>query len=570
MARRAATPARNLWLATGLVGLLAAVVLWLAIGPLDRVTGDTDSAASVLYFERIVHGQRLEAFVPTTPKPLLTVVYGLLWSATADWRAPTLATIGAGSLAVALAARLAGRLAGMGASAVIVVGLLAWPDFREEVANANSFVWALALWLLAGLLMTADRPRPWPAGAVLLLAGLARTETIWILAAIAACVVVVGLRALRGGDRSALHTAWPLLLGALFVPVSCLHDWLLTGRPLYWLSVPSGYTALEAPGQASIPPLTTIEGQAAYYTPAAALVCLAVAGLLWLILSRRLALAFVLVSLVGGVLLALIYLAWKAVLLDPRYYQEADAPILLLAAVGTAASVTWVVEHVIGGGPARQCGRRLAAAAAATVLALGVVVVDVPHEPLEPQLAGPVAGYSALEPQIPTLRTILAGAAGGVVDVAGVDYPVADPRSCRVFVPRPFVPLISVETGAPVDALGDSFLAFRRGEYGVLHPGQYVLHIAAVDGRGGVYAPFEHSGGTVLAVAPGRTVLISPVYENVEGGVWLVRIDSESGAGAGLPRGRYPARTSIIGPVTTTSPSSSVGGAPSRPGRLIL
>jgi len=529
IARPAAMLAHNPWLLTGLVGLLAAAGLWLMIQPLGRVTNDTDSAATVLYFERIIHGHRLEAFVPTTPKPLLTVIYGLLWTATGDWRALTVATLAAGSLAVALAARLANRLSGVAASAVVVIGLLAWPDFRVEVANANSFVWALALWLLAGVLVTLDRPRPWLAGVVLLLAGLARTETIWIVAAVFACAALVGLRAMRGGDRAPLRATWPLLLGLLAVPLACLHDWLLTGQPLYWLSVPGGYTALVAPGLPSVPPWTTIRSELAYYRPAAALVCLAIAGLVWMFLSKRRAIALALASLTGGVLLTLIYLAWRGVLLNPRYYEEADAPILLMAAVGTSALTTWLFGRAIGHRPTSDRWATLVAGAVAAVLALGVVAVDVPHDALPPGLAGPAAGYSALQPQIPALETILAGASGVATDVAGVSYPVADLHSCRVFVPRPFVPLISVETGAPIDALGDSFLAFRTGDYSALSPGQYVLHIAAVDGRGGVYAPFEHSGQTVLTVSPGRAVLVSAVYADDQQGVWLMRIESESG-----------------------------------------
>jgi hypothetical protein len=68
------------WTLAGLVGLLAAAVLWLVVQPLAGVGNDADSATTVLYFDRLVHGQRLEAFLPTTPKPLLTVVYGLALS----------------------------------------------------------------------------------------------------------------------------------------------------------------------------------------------------------------------------------------------------------------------------------------------------------------------------------------------------------------------------------------------------------------------------------------------------------------------------------------------------------
>ena len=70
------------------LGLFAglAAVAWalLVLDPLGPATIDPDASSSVLYFDRIVNGQRLEAFVPTTPKPLLTLEYGLAWIGTQD------------------------------------------------------------------------------------------------------------------------------------------------------------------------------------------------------------------------------------------------------------------------------------------------------------------------------------------------------------------------------------------------------------------------------------------------------------------------------------------------------
>ena len=121
-------------LLAALVALGSVVALWLAIDPLARPTSDPDASASVLYFNRIVGGQRLEAFWPTTPKPLLTLIYGLSWWPTNDWRSLAIVTIVAGGLAVGLAARFAARMGGAGAAVLLTVGLLAWPDFRISVS----------------------------------------------------------------------------------------------------------------------------------------------------------------------------------------------------------------------------------------------------------------------------------------------------------------------------------------------------------------------------------------------------------------------------------------------------
>jgi hypothetical protein len=158
------------------------------------------------------------------------------------------------------------------------------------------------------------------------------------------------------------------------------------------------------------------------------------------------------------------------------------------------------------------------------VLAIGVVAVDVPVGTVDRQVAPSRQAYAALEMAIPRLSSLLAGAEGGTITVQGANYPVTDMSSCRVFIPRPFVPVVSVEIGVPVTALGDSYLGFRDGKY-PLKPGQWVLHIAAADGSGGVYAPFEHALPTVLEAADGQSLSIVPVMADPLQGLWLDRVD---------------------------------------------
>ena len=520
---------------SALVAVIAAVVLWLVIQPLARATADTDAAASVMYFDRIVHGHRLEAFFPTTPKPLLTLVYGLAWSLTHDWHSLAVMTLMVGALGVGLAARLAARLGGIAAAAFVAIGLVAWPTFRLETADANSFVWGLALWLLAGVLITAERPRPWLAGLALLLAGLARTETAWLVAAAACCAAVVVIRARRTGDRSQLRLILPLLIGVLAVPLACLHDLLLSGKPFYWLSVPGGYTALTYPNLASVSPLTVLHEQAVHYRPLLALMLVAAVGIAWLASTRWRPVSFALVAFTGGVLLTLVGLGWRGIYISERYYEESDAAILLAAAVGGGLLVRrvldWTGNRMAGRGAGARAGsrpwlRQAALGGVAALLALGVAWQVVPQAGVEALLARSAQADVALRAAEPQLAAIVAGADGATLTVSGVSYPVSDPRACRAFVPRSLLPRISVDTGAPTPVLGDSFLAFRDGDYSVLSPGQWVLHIAAGDGSGGVFAPFEHSVPTTLTVKTGVALTILPVFVDEQMGVWLLRVDA--------------------------------------------
>jgi hypothetical protein len=522
--------ARNPGLLTGSVVVLAAVVLWLLVRPLAGATNDTDSMATVLYFDRIVHGQRLEAFVPTTPKPLLTLAYGLAWSLTGDWRSLTILTIGAGALAVGFAARLAGRLAGPGAAAFAVIGLLVWPEFQQEVANANSFVWGLGLWLLAGVLITADRPRPWLAGLALLLAGLVRTETIWLLAVAVASVGFLALRALRGGDRRAFRTALPLLLGALAIPLACLHDWLLTGRPLYWLGVPAGYTAQAYPNLAAVAPLSTLKSEAVHFEPMWPLLGLAILGGLTLMATRHRTVALALAALAAGVLATLVLLAWRGVYISARYYEEADAAVLLAAAVGGAWLAGWAVDRTRGRASDWLRSRAAGLGWGAVLVAVAAVALVGSSGNLDSQLMPGRDSNARLAEQLPRLESVLGGASGAVIAVSGVDYPVVDQRSCRAFVPRRMVAEISVETGTPTTALCDSYLAFRDGNEAALRSGQWVLHVAAADGSAGVYSPFEHSTTTTVIGSGGTPVELVPVFVDQAEGVWLFRVAAGPGA----------------------------------------
>ncbi|HEX7591378.1 MAG TPA: hypothetical protein VF375_05450 [Candidatus Limnocylindrales bacterium] len=576
-ARPAAEWLRNPWALAGLVGLLAAAVLWLIVQPLTGTTVDTDAATTVTYFNRLIHGQRLEALLPTTPKPLLTVVFGLIWTLTGDWRTLTILTVAVGAAAVAMAARLAARLGGVGAAVIVAIAVMAWPDFAVEVAHANSFVWGLALWLLAAVLVTADRPRPWLAGVALLLAALTRTETIYLLGAALACSSWVLLRSFRVGHRNDLRIAAPLLVGVLAVPLACLHDLLLTGKPLYWLGVPASYTASTDPNLGSVPPLDFLKSEIVHYRPVAALVVLAVIGVVWLVMSRRRAVAFVLTWFVGAVLVALILLAWRAIFVSTRYYEEADAVVLLAAAIGAAAVIRWSVEwakrmpgnrslgwalvsvcvgaatavivsiahfgygalvgillalslvlflqYAAGSRPDRERWWSLAPGLLAAILVISVVAGDVPHGAVDPSLTRSRQSAVVLETVIAPITTILAGAKGGTTILNGSNYPVVDETSCRMFVPRAYIPLISLETHADLTALGDSFLAFRYGHY-QLKAGQWVLHISSTDGLGGAYAPFENAGPTTLLATDGQRVLIVPVIVDPQRGLWLDRVDA--------------------------------------------
>ena len=114
----AVTRAGTAWRALGTEARLGVVAAFVAIAwcvvtldLLGPATIDPDASSSVLYFDRIVSGHRLEGFVPTTPKPLLTVVFGLSWGLVHDWRMLVWETVLAWGLAVGATAAFVARVA---------------------------------------------------------------------------------------------------------------------------------------------------------------------------------------------------------------------------------------------------------------------------------------------------------------------------------------------------------------------------------------------------------------------------------------------------------------------------
>ncbi|HEV8374574.1 MAG TPA: hypothetical protein VGR68_15335, partial [Actinomycetota bacterium] len=289
-------------------------LLWLAVAAatalLVRLPGpatlDPDEHAAALYFDRLVHGQRLEEPLLSAPKPLLTGVHGLAWALLHDWRVLEALAVAAFALAVVCLARAAWRLAGAPAAVATVVAVAGSGPLVLQVARGNSLVFAMAGWAVALDALTRCPPQPGPvasrlgpgpapavvsprgrgpavatavasprgpgqaaapaearrgpdpaaaatgcrpawgvAAAALALAALARAET-WPLLPLAAAWGVV---AWRRGERRAALLLLPLAAPLLWFA----HDWLLTGDPLYTLRIPDRYTDLVAGRQVVAP-----------------------------------------------------------------------------------------------------------------------------------------------------------------------------------------------------------------------------------------------------------------------------------------------------------------------------
>jgi hypothetical protein len=475
-----------------------------ALGLLVRLPGpatlDPDEHASVLYFDRLVAGQRLEEPLLSASKPLLTVVHGLAWRAGHDWRLLEALTVAVFALAVVCLARAAGRLGGLPAAAAAALAVAGFGPLVLQAARGNSMVFALAGWAVALDALTRGREPDGPgvawgtAAAALALAGLARAET-WLLLPLAAAW---GLVAWRRGQRRAAWLVLPLAVPLLWLA----HDWLLTGDPLFAFRVPERYTDLLAVRQV-VPPGDWLVLVGRRYRPDLLLLALAAVGVVWL--ARRRAwvwLAFLGVAGIG--ILALLGLeAWQGTYVSWRYFDPADLAVRLAAAIGAAALAGGLAARL----PGRWARGRPAAAGAGVAALLLVGVACWPLAPVDPQVDSTLDRGARLSANTATaieaLRP-LAAQPGTVIVVSG-------PQRVRV----------AVELGLPLGRVRDLFLATRSAPLDhALAGSDAVFHDADGDLPAKRFAPLTTTSRTRVG-----GVELVPLRTDPERGLYVLRVE---------------------------------------------
>jgi hypothetical protein len=481
------------------------VVLTAALGLLVRLPGpatlDPDEHASVLYFDRLVAGERLEEPLLSAPKPLLTVVHGLAWRAGHDWRLLEALTVAVFALAVVCLARAAGRLGGLPAAAATALAVAGFGQLVLQAARGNSMVFALAGWSVALDALTRGRDREGPgtawgtAAAALALAALARAET-WLLLPLAAAW---GLVAWRRGQRRAAWLVLPLGVPLLWLA----HDWLLTGDPLFALRVPERYTDLVA-GRQVVPPGDWLVLVGRRYAPHPLLLALAAVGVVWLV-RRRAWVWLGFLAVTGAGVLALLGLeAGRGTYVSYRYFDPADLAVRLAAALGAAALAAGVAVRLAGRWP--RAGLAAAAAGVAGALLLAEAACS-PLAPVDPQVDSTLDRGTRLSANTATaIQAVrpLAARPGSVIVVSG-------PQRVRV----------AVELDLPLGRVRDLFLATLSAPLDqALAGSDAVFHDADGDRPTKRFARLS----TTTPVRVGGVELV-PLRTDPEAGLYVLRVE---------------------------------------------
>jgi hypothetical protein len=382
-----------------------------------------DSQAAALYFSRILDAQRLEAFVSTTPKPLITAVFGVLYQVTHDWRALSWATLLADAAAVALTAHLVRRELGWPAWTFAAAALSGCLALLYDVGFALATPWALLFIAAAGIVGTGARPRPVLAGVLVMLAVLVRLETLILVALVTA---IVGWKA--GTTRStgqAVPRAWLVLVPAALaaIAVMCLHDVLLTGDPFFWTTVSSRYSA-----SAGLPirdPAQQVTWLVARYVTLWPLTGLALIGFVRLVRLRSWPLVVGVVAFGPGTAAFLVLLAAEHLYVPPRYMAPIDIAAIVAASAGPGWLLLAATERLPAAGrrlrsvwgtrslPSRASGwlRALAVAAVCVVIA---VAVAWPSGILDRGLRARIAGSRWLALDTLRIKPAVAAAVGAI------------------------------------------------------------------------------------------------------------------------------------------------------------
>ncbi|HZC33760.1 MAG TPA: hypothetical protein VE640_10775 [Candidatus Bathyarchaeia archaeon] len=462
-----------------------------------------DSQVAVVHFDRIASGRHVEQIVSTTSKPLLTFIYGPLFALFGDWRPIASVTVLAFAVGVAGVGALVWRIAGPIAAAFSAMAVLAAPTLLFDVGYALATPWAFVGWVAAGLAVTADRPRYGLAGLALLLAALARVETLVVIGVVAAALVVAAV-----ARRPAPRRAWLVpLIGAGAIAVLCLHDWALSGDPLLWTKIAASYskaTTLHVPT-----PLEVIKLVGVRYVQFGAVTLLAGLGLVRLWMARQYAVALGLVALGPGVAAFLVVLAIRGIFVSERYLAAIDIAVLGAAGIGLAGLTTdaaaWIADRV--GGSRWTPGRRQAIGIA--VAASIAVVLVWPQGPFDVSLRQQVR--ASVEVGVDTDRSLPI--------IAAALRSEGTPAAVAVLVPTAVRPRAVIGLSLPLTSVGSTDRVSIDASGRPLARGQIVLHDRRAELLPDALAILEVSTPTTIG-----DLRLEPILADSARGLWIVAI----------------------------------------------
>jgi len=486
--------------------LVAAVSFGIGLAitrPFVDVPVSFDTQATVVYFERVIHGARLESPLSTTPKPLLTVIFGAAHALTGDWRLIVWLTIAAQAAAAGLAVVLGRRAAGAVVGVTAGLMIAGTSSLIEEAAFGSAVPWALLGWFIAGALLTGPRTRPGLAGVALALAALCRLETLVIVA-----IVGAALGWARYGPWPP-QVPRPVVPGRLWLavvvpfaslPAMLLHDWLLTGDPYYWIKVSERYSDAVRAAGTILGPAERVRWFVHRYVDQLPAVMLGLIGAAALVRDRRWGVLVGLFAMGPGIAWFIVLLAVRDLFAPERYAIPVDLALFLLAAFGFGRIID-VAHRVTSRSPALR--PMLTASAFSVGLA---AVAGIGTGPFDQVTVG----------RITDLRILNENTARIIPWLRAPEGAPASQSPIRWIVPTAVRPRVTVDLGVPLTSAAGLSLAWIDPATSPLHAGQIIFHDLRGDKPRGQYGAIE--GGRAVQVG---SFTLRPLLVSESTGAWL-------------------------------------------------
>ena len=502
--------------ALGGLFLVATTLAVVMVRPIESGSIGPDAAAPVIHFERIAAGHHLEGYLGQTPKPLLTLVYGALYGVTHDWRSIAWSAIAAYALAVVLATSLAWRLCGAISGAFMAVAFLGSSTLLVDIASAYAVSWALVTWLIAGLAVTARPPRYGVLGIALMLGSLARIETLLVVGAAATAILLAEVHARWRHRPVPTRPAYLVLVGFLAIPVLFVHDWLLTGDPLFWARIAQE----NSEGVANIRgPIQVVLWLGLHVFTMAALVPFAALGAIQLARRREWQLGLGLLVLGPGVAAFLVFLAARGTFVSARYAAPIDLSLLFTAGLGlTIVDVPLIrrrLSHALRSGRTRELLPVAAGAAAALAFA--------PFGPLDRDVRNIVAEQVRLHANARQAMQVIRVSLGPVPSWRTNPPDTAQAR-ILVIVPSQLRAQAVVDLDLPLTAVAKAKASQLNPAKGRPEIGQIIYRDGVDAGDSTDFAIFEVDRQVTIGRFSVVPLLVDPIR-----GMWVVRIATPDG-----------------------------------------
>jgi hypothetical protein len=484
--------------------------------PLEAASIGPDAAAPVIHFQHLLAGHRLEGYLSQTSKPLLTFVYGPLYTLSGQWPPVVLATIAAFALSVVLATEIVRRVGGAPAAAFVFVALTLSPVLLVDLSLAYAVSWAWLCCLGAAYAVARERPRFEIAGILLGLGALARPEVLGVIGAAGAVVAIthIWFRVRKLGAFP--KRAYLVLLGLLAIPIFAVHDWLLTGDAMFWLNTAQENSA--GPDNVRTP-VESIRFVVSHLFAAGPLVPIAALGLAHLVFRRAWTLLGWAVAMLGGMTAFWMLVGARGTVLVIRYLALLDLTTVLLAGLGLAAISLPALERWMDRAGSSRRDLPIARTLVGIVLGAAVAFYLAPVWSSASEARAEIRMQLALHMNaarsLAAINAYLAGQPGvrqTIVTANGAGPIVLAPPRLRAQA--------VLDLRLPLSTVVKDFEGQLRFAAGKPPPGSIIYHDRLDDDTTAVFKTLEVDTPSVVG-----GVRLVPIFVDRSAGIWVVRVE---------------------------------------------